>query len=1046
MSLILAAGETRPQVLQLMAKYGDPRAVERAMDFAWASSQLELRLLRIHPDNARRFQKLAGQLLYPTSFLRPSADRVEERNRKGQAGLWAYGISGDLPIALVTIGEARDTALVRQMLQAHTYWRTHGLMADLVILNEEASGYDQPLRGELEGLIRAHSTYTGVDKPGGVFLRNADQIPADDRTLLAAASNVILIAARGTLAQQLGVPVEVPDLPKPLAKKRGPREPSAPLPFMELPYFNSLGGFTPDGREYAIYLGPNTHTPAPWVNVIANPSFGTLVSETGAGFTWYENSQRNRLTPWSNDPIIDPPAEALYIRDEETGEYWTPTASPIRESAAYRVRHGAGYTVFEHNSHAIEQELTVLVPLHPGGGKPIKLQRLRLKNDSGRARKLSLTYYVEWSLGESREASQMHVVTQWDEDAQALLARNRYHPEYGNRVAFAALSRGPDSYTGDRMAFLGRNRSPASPAAMDRTELPRAAGAGLDPCAALRATLDLDPGQTAEITCLLGQAETVGEVHQLVQTYREGLAFETALEQTVAWWDEALGAIEVHTPELATDLLVNRWMLYQSLSCRVWGRSGFYQSGGAFGFRDQLQDVMALLYAKPDLARRHILLAASRQFKEGDVQHWWHLPAGMGIRTRISDDALWLPYVVAHYVRITGDVRILDEPVAFLDAPALQERERELFQTPAVSLERATLFEHCQRAVAHGLTSGPHGLPLMGTGDWNDGMDNVGPGGKGESVWLAWFLADVLGGMAELSDALGQSEASQSYRHRRDALREQIERVAWDGKWYLRATFDDGTPVGSSGNPEAKIDSLPQSWAWLSGAADRGRAEQALDSAWELLVKEEEGLVLLLDPPFDQSTPSPGYIRGYPPGVRENGGQYTHAAVWLAIALARRGDGTRAAQVLRILNPVERAREAESAWRYGLEPYVIAADIFRAPGRIGHGGWSWYTGSAAWMYRAWVEDVLGLKRRGETLRLDPVIPGWWEGFRLTYRHGEAVYEIQVENPERVEQGVARVELDGRWVKDGVIALERDLIKHRVLVRMGRSDLSPDPSP
>jgi cyclic beta-1,2-glucan synthetase len=321
-------------------------------------------------------------------------------------------------------------------------------------------------------------------------------------------------------------------------------------------------------------------------------------------------------------------------------------------------------------------------------------------------------------------------------------------------------------------------------------------------------------------------------------------------------------------------------------------------------------------------------------------------------------------------------------------------------------------------------------------------MDSVGPGGKGESVWLAWFLVDVLGGMADLSGALGQSEARQGYQQRRDALREQIERVAWDGKWYLRATFDDGTPVGSSANPEAKIDSLPQSWAWLSGAADRGRAEQALESAWELLVKEEEGLVLLLDPPFDQSTPSPGYIRGYPPGVRENGGQYTHAAVWLAMALARRGDGTRAAQVLRILNPVERAREAESAWRYGLEPYVIAADVSRAPGRIGHGGWSWYTGSAAWMYRAWVEDVLGLKRQGETLRLDPVIPDWWEGFRLTYRHGEAVYEIQVENPDRVEQGVARVELDGQWVKDGVIALERDLIKHRVLVRMGGMDPSP----
>jgi cyclic beta-1,2-glucan synthetase len=1039
-SLVLAAGDTREKVLQLMAKFADPRAVERAMDFAWAAAQLELRLLRIHLDNARRFQKLAGQMLYPSSFLRASADRVEERNRKGQSGLWAYGISGDLPIALVTIGEARDIAVVRQMLQAHTYWRTHGLMADLVILNEEVSGYDQPLHEQLEALVRAHSMYTGVDKPGGVFLRSADQVPAEDRTLLAAAASIALVAARGTLGQQLGVPVEVPELPRTLARKRGPREPSAPLPFMELPYFNSLGGFTPDGREYAIYLGPNTHTPAPWVNVIANPTFGTLVSETGAGFTWYGNSQRNRLTAWSDDPVLDPASEVIYLRDEETGEVWTPTAAPIRESTAYRARHGAGRSVFEHNSHAIEQELTVFVPVEAGGGKPIKLQRLRLKNDSARRRRLSLTYYVEWTLGENREASQMHVLSQWDEDARALLARNRFHPEYGGRIAFAALSLTPSSYMADRASFLGRNRSAANPVALERAELTRAVGAGLDPCAALQAVIEIAPGETAEIICMLGQGETLPEVHELIQTHRESVAFQSALNASGAWWDEVLGAVEVHTPELATDFLINRWMLYQTLSCRMWGRSGFYQSGGAFGYRDQLQDAMALVYSAPNLAREHILRAAGRQFPQGDVQHWWHPPTGAGIRTRISDDALWLPYAVAHYVRVTGDRAILDVPVSFLDAPGLEEEELDQFQTPGVSLEHATLFEHCQRAVAHGLTSGPHGLPLIGTGDWNDGMDRVGAGGKGESVWLAWFLVSVLKGMAELAEELGQREAAASYQAKGEALRNQIERVAWDGEWYLRAWFDDGSPLGSAANAEARIDSLPQSWAWLSGGADRGRAEQALHSAWELLIKEKEGLALLCDPPFDDSLPSPGYIRGYPPGVRENGGQYTHAAVWLAMALARRGDGTRAAQILRMINPVERARETDGVWRYGIEPYVIGADIYHAPGRVGQGGWSWYTGSSAWMYRAWLEDVLGFQRQGETLRLEPVIPGWWHGFQVTYRHGEAVYEIQVENPDHVDRGVVHIELDGQIVKDGTIALQRDLVKHRVKVRMGRVEM------
>ena len=1008
------------------------------MDFAWASAQLELRLLRIQPDEARRFQQIASHLLFPNPLLRSPAERIEE-NRKGQSGLWAYGISGDFPIVLVTIGEARDISLVRQTLEAHAYWRRHGLKVDLVILNEEASVYEQPLREQLERLIQTHSMQTGTDRPGGVFLRSVDHIPEEDMTLLRAVASVVLVAARGTLPKQLGVPVEVPELTEPLAKKRAPREPTASLPFMELPYFNSLGGFTADGHEYAIYLGPNTHTPAPWVNVIANPTFGTIVSESGSGFTWYGNSQRNRLTQWLNDPVMDPPSEALYIRDEETGVYWTPTPLPIREETAYRTRHGAGYTVFEHNSQGIEQELTVFVPVDEKGGEPVKLQRLWLKNDSSRHRKLSVTYYVEWTLGENRESSQMHIVTRWDDEVQALVARNRYHPEYGDRVAFAAINLPPVSYSGDRTSFVGRNRSLANPAAMDRIGLSSRVGAGFDPCAALQVTLELAPGERAEITCMVGQAASLDEVHKLVLTYRESVALETALSQTKAWWDDLLGTIEVHTPELATDFLINRWLLYQSLSSRMWGRSAFYQSGGAFGFRDQLQDVTAFLHAYPKLAREHILLAASRQFKEGDVQHWWHSPGGVGVRSRISDDLLWLPYTVAQYVQTTGDVDILRVEIPFLNAPTLKGDEREIVSTPEVTFERATLFEHCQRAVTRGLTVGPHELPLMGTGDWNDGMNLVGAGGNGESVWLGWFLVDVLQGMAGLSDLLNRSDLSRTYQQEKQALIQRVERAAWDGEWYLRAVFDDGTPLGSSASKEARIDSLPQSWAWLSGAADTHRAKIALESVWRHLVREDEGLVLLLAPPFDTSEPSPGYIKGYPPGVRENGGQYTHAAVWFAMALARQGDGDRAARVLRMLNPIERARDPETVWRYGVEPYVIVADVYRLPGRIGQGGWSWYTGSAAWMYRAWVEDVLGLKVHGDHMELSPVIPGWWEGFRLRYRHGEAVYEIQVENPEKCGRGVSWVEMDGQRVRDGVIPLDRGLVKHRILVHMGNPE-------
>jgi cyclic beta-1,2-glucan synthetase len=1034
-SLLLAAGATREQVLILTDKYREPQAIDRAMDFAWGAAQQQLQLLHIQPDEARRFQQLASHLLYPNQLLRAAAERLGD-NRKGQSGLWPYAISGDLPLLLITVGEVREISLVRQMLQAHTYWRMHGLSTDLVILNEEAGSYDRPLHERLEQLIQAHTVSAATDRAGGIFLKSAAQIPESDLNLLKAAASVVLVAARGTLPQQLGVTVDLPKLLEKPARKKTSREPSAPLPFMELDYFNSLGGFTQDGREYAIYLGPYTNTPSPWVNVISNPTFGTLVSETGSGFTWFGNSQRNRLSGWSNDPVLDPSSDALYIVDEESGQFWSPTAAPVREETAYRARHGAGYTVFEHNSNGIDQELTVFVPVDEFGGKPIKLQRLRLANASPRKRRLSVTYYVELVLGENRESSQMHVATTWDEEAQALLAINRYHPEYGERVAFVAITPQADSHSGDRSSFIGRNRTLANPAAMELSQLSQRTGAGLDACAALRVSLDMAPGEQRDIICMFGQAGSVAEARGLVLGFRADRAFEDAFDQTRAWWDDLLGTVQVHTPELAADLLVNRWLQYQSLSCRIWGRSAFYQSGGAFGFRDQLQDVLSFLYSRPELARDHILLAASRQFKEGDVQHWWHPPSGAGIRSRISDDLLWLPYAVAQYVRTTGDVDILSVEVPFISAPPLTEDQHELFLIPEVTLEHASLFEHCRRATSRGLTIGPHGLPLIGTGDWNDGMNLVGAEGKGESVWLAWFLCEMLQGMAELSSLMQRSELELEYKSDRAALIQRVEQNGWDGEWYLRGTFDDGSPLGSAANREARIDSLPQSWAMISGAADPERADQALESAWKHLVLQDENLVLLFEPPFESSQPSPGYIKGYPPGVRENGGQYTHAALWMAIAMARKGDGERAVQLLRMLNPIEHSRDAEAVWHYGVEPYAVAADVYRLPGRVGQGGWSWYTGSAAWMYRAWVEDVLGLKIGNGQMRINPVIPASWHGFSINYRYGKAIYAIQVENPDRCERGVAWLEMDGHRVTGGAIVLERQLVKHQILVRMG----------
>lgn len=1034
-SLILAASDERAGLLALLEKYMDARAIERAFEFAWAQAQLELRQLRIQPDDARRFQKMASFMVYPDPQFRPPPDRLRA-NKKDQSGLWPYGISGDLPIALVSISEMRDLTLVRQMLQAHTYWHHHGLKADLVILNEESSAYEQPLHEQLHQMIQAHSTYTGIDVPGGVFLRVADQIPEADLNLLLAVARVSLVAARGSVAQQLGTPREDVEYPPLKEMKQISRDPSPRLSHIPLSHTNGLGGFTRDGREYVIYLGPERLTPAPWSNVISNENFGTLVTESGSGFSWYGNSQRNRLTPWSNDPVSDQASEAIYIRDEESGEFWTPTPSPIRERNPYRVRHAPGYSVCEHNSHAIEQELLTFVPIDADGGDPIRVQRLRLRNDSAEGRDLTITFYLDWVLGEERESTQMHVITSWDSESKALFARNRYNPDYGERLAFAALSPEATEYTGDRSAFLGRNGRPEAPEAMRREGLTGRVGAGLDPCAALQARLELDPGQEREVIILLGQAGGPEEARDLIRKYSERSAVQAYFKGTGEWWDRILGSLQVDVPDSAVRPMLNRWLLYQNLSCRLWGRSAFYQSGGAYGFRDQLQDVMALLYAAPELARVHILRAAKRQFPEGDVQHWWHPPSGAGVRTRISDDMLWLPFVVSRYVTVTGDSSILDQDLPFLLGPELGKDEQEVFGTPDESMESASLYEHCRRAIKQASTRGPHGLPLIGAGDWNDGLNRVGVEGQGESIWLAFFLIDVLKRFGDTAEQYGRHEDADGFRSQGERLAEAVERAGWDGDWYRRAYFDDGTPLGSTENKEAKIDLLPQSWSVLSGAGDPDRSRTALLAAYERLVRQDQGMILLFTPPFNETGLDPGYIKGYPPGVRENGGQYTHGAIWLAMAFARLGDGDRAAELLRMLNPLGHADDPEKAQRYRVEPFVLAGDVYDLPGRRGMGGWSWYTGSAGWYYRAWIEEILGFKLRGDRLRIDPVMPRSWDGFGLRYRHGQALYEIRVENPEAISRGVKWISLDGKRMKGEVIQLEKERTKHRVVVRMG----------
>ncbi|PYN82661.1 MAG: glycosyl transferase [Candidatus Rokuibacteriota bacterium] len=1030
---------SREEALDLAEKYRDPATFDRAATLAWTQAQVQQHHLGIGPDEAHLFQSLASRVLYSDRTLRSSAE-VLARQTEGPDALWVHGISGDLPIVLVQVDEPEDVGIVRQLLRAHEYWRMKRLAVDLVILNERAPSYVQDLQALLETLVRTSQSATphdGHEPHGNVYIVRADRLTAAQRDVLQAVARAVLSSRRGTLAEQVAR-AQRPDAAPLALPRRATARPPAPAEVasrrLDLEFYNGLGGFEGDGREYVTVLDEWRWTPAPWINVIANPSFGFQVSESGSGYTWSVNSRENQLTPWSNDPVSDPPGEIIYVRDEETGDLWGPTALPIHEGASpYVIRHGQGYTRFEHVSHGVALELLQLVPLDDS----IKLSRLTLTNESGRPRRLSVTAYVEWVLGVSRPAAAPFVVTEIDGKTGAMFARNAWRREFGARVAFADLGGTQTAWTADRTEFLGRNGSPDHPVALaPKHRLSGRVGAGLDPCGALQTMIELPARGRAEVVFFLGEAASPEQARELILRYRTRDVAEV-LRAVGERWDELLGAVQVRTPDRSMDILLNRWLLYQTLACRVWARSAFYQAGGAYGFRDQLQDVMALAVAEPEVARQHVLRAAARQFGEGDVQHWWHPPSGRGVRTRISDDRLWLPYVVAQYVEVTGDGAVLDEVVPFLEGPKLAVGQGESYFEPRASDERGTLFEHCARALDQSLTVGTHGLPLIGTGDWNDGMNEVGAEGKGESVWLGWFLHAVLSGWADLADARGEGKRAEHWRGYVGALKESLEREAWDGGWYRRAYFDDGTPLGAAVNDACRIDSIAQSWSVISAAGDPARRARAMAAVDEHLVRRADGIVLLFTPPFDVTSLEPGYVKGYVPGVRENGGQYTHAAIWSAIAFAALGDGDRAAELFAMLNPINHARTEAGVQRYKVEPYVVAADVYAEPPHVGRGGWTWYTGSAGWMYRAGLESILGFRLRGARLVIDPCIPRAWHGFEMVFRYRSARYDLVVENPRGVSRGVSSVEVDGVSIDgDLTIGLADDRATHRVRIVLG----------
>lgn len=1029
-SFVSVVSETNESLSALLDKYATPEAVDGAFQLALTRSQVENRYLNIGATKLQLYQDMMSNLLFLSPIRRVHQDKML-LNKRGQSSLWAYGISGDLPIVLVVINQITEVNILYDVLKAHEYWRIKGLKVDLVILSNEDNSYTLPVYSLISDIVMAKQTHDLVNHPGDVFILDKNKVPMEDMQLLYSVARIHLNGDSGSIEDQMETKLNI-RLPKLRSYSHKPKK-FAPAVIKEksLLYFNGLGGFSPSGEEYVIRLENQQTTPAPWINVISNPDFGFIVSESGSGTTWCKNSRENKLSPWSNDPVSDYSGEAIYIGDISTGELWTPTPLPIRESQPYSIHHGFGYTTINHISHGIEQELTQFVPINAS----IKISILKLRNTSNNKRDLAVTYYVRPVLGVSDQDTAMHIRSNLS-DSGTLTFENSYNEDFPNQIVYMDFSLSKKTLTCDRNEFFGVGGL-ENPDGLTREKLSGAFGAGLDPCGAIQSICTLKSEETLEVVLIFGRADHAEDISSTVEKYLNIKIAKESLKQVRKFWRDKLDVAQVKTPSAPMNLMLNGWLQYQIISARLWGRTAFYQSGGAYGFRDQLQDCLSVAHIWPELSREQILRHGRHQFIEGDVQHWWHEPSGKGTRTRFTDDRLWLPFIVSAYIDITGDEAILNEQLPFIEDALLSDGEDERYGRPKASLVSASLYDHCLKAIDISLSFGSHGLPLMGSGDWNDGMNTVGNKGRGESVWLGWFLCTVLKKFSTLCMNRGFDDQAANYLIIRTQLMSSIELYAWDGSWYKRAYFDNGLPLGSIENSSCKIDSISQSWSIISESGNQERSKLALQSAEDYLVNREDGLIKLLTPPFESGYMEPGYIKGYVPGVRENGGQYTHAAAWLIIAFAKQGNGDKAWELFELINPINHAHSQRDCMTYKVEPYVMAADVYSVHPHSGRGGWTWYTGAAGWYYKAGLESILGFNKKGSTVVMDPCIPHGWKTYSISYRYMNTAYDIKVQNPNGLSQGVLKVTVDGIAFEGNTFSLIDDGSLHQVSVLMGK---------